>query len=150
MFFSNNRRKPNRGNATGKKYEKKVARRLRLSGIKVLSTNKEIYEGNRRITDIDIETQHANIEVKTCERKSGLGKQLRKYQKYSTKEPIGMAPNLNNRERAQLNEEGFNVFSKEKNLVKYLKEKRKNPKMRRIVPDPKPQKKGRSQKHGQH
>lgn len=150
MFFPNNRKKPNKGNSKGKKYEKKVARILSLSGIKVLATNKEIYEGNRRITDIDIETQHANIEVKTCERKSGLGKQLRKYQKYSTKEPIGMAPNLNNREREQLNEEGFNVFSKEKNLVKYLKEKKKNPKMRRIVPDPKPQNKERRKKYGQH
>ena len=148
MFLSNKRRKPNKGNTEGKKYEKKVARKLRLSGIKVLSTNKEIYEGNRRVTDIDIETEHANIEVKTCERKSGLGKQLRKYQKYSTKEPIGMAPKLNNRERAQLNEEGFNVFSKERSLVKYLREKKKNLEMKRIVSDPKPQKKGRCKKRG--
>lgn len=148
MFFFNKRRKSNKGNSKGKKYEKKVTRMLRLSGIKVLSTNKEIYEGNRRVTDIDIETEHANIEVKTCERKSGLGKQLRKYQKYSSKEPIGMAPNLNNRERSQLNEEGFNVFSKERNLIKYLREKKKKPKMKKIISDPKPQKKGRSKKRG--
>lgn len=113
-FWGKSKGKPKRGNAEGKKYEKKVARKLRLNGIKVVSTNKEIYDGKRRVTDIDIETQHANIEVKTCERKSGLGKQLRKYQKHSSKEPISMAPNLNNRERTQLNEEGFNVFSKEK------------------------------------
>lgn len=58
------------------------------------------------------------------------------------KEPIGMAPNLNNTERKQLNKEGFNVFSKEKNLVKYLKEKNKNPNMKKIIFDPKKQKKG--------
>lgn len=69
--------------------------------------------------------------------------QLHKYQKYSSKEPIGMAPNLNNRERTKLNEDGFNVFSKEKTLIKYLKEKKKNPKMKIIVSDPKKQKKER-------
>lgn len=58
------------------------------------------------------------------------------------KEPIGMAPNLNNTERKQLNKEGFNVFSREKNLVKYLKEKNKNPNMKKIIFDPKKQKKG--------
>lgn len=31
--------------------------------------DKDIYDGNRRITDIDIETKYANIEVKTCEKK---------------------------------------------------------------------------------
>lgn len=104
--------------------------------------DKDIYDENRRITDIDIETKYDNIEVKTCEKKSGIGKQLRKYQQYSAKEPIGMAPNLNNTERNQLNKEGFNVFSKEKNLVKYLKEKNKNPNIKKIF-DPKKQKKGR-------
>ncbi len=58
------------------------------------------------------------------------------------KEPIGMAPNLNNTERKQLNKEGFNVFWREKNLVKYLKEKNKNPNMKKIIFDPKKQKKG--------
>ena len=53
-----------------------------------------------------------------------------------------MAPNLNNTERKQLNKEGFNVFSREKNLVKYLKEKNKNPNMKKIIFDPKKQKKG--------
>lgn len=57
------------------------------------------------------------------------------------KEPIAMAPNLNNTERKQLNKEGFNVFSREKNLVKYLK-KNKNPNMKKIIFDPKKQKKG--------
>lgn len=140
MCFIN--KKVNKGNLSGKKYEKKVARKLRFGGIKILAINKEIYDGNKRITDIDIETQYANIEVKTCERKSGLGMQLQKYQKYSSKEPIGMAPNLNNRKRTKLNEDGFNVFSKEKTLIKYLKEK-KNPKMKIIVSDPKKQKKER-------
>ncbi len=114
FFFNKSIKRPNKGNAVGRKYENKVARKLRMNGIKVLATNKDIYDGNRRVTDIDIETQHANIEVKTCERKSGLGKQLRLYQKYSTKEPIGMTPNLNNRERTHLNEEGFNVFQMKK------------------------------------
>ncbi len=59
-----------------------------------------------------------------------------------------MAPNLNNRERTHLNEEGFNVFSNEKNLIKYLKEKKKNSKIKRIVLDPKPQKKERRKYNG--
>lgn len=143
LFTNKNKKRLNRKNIIGKKYEKKVAKKLRMNGIKVLATNKDIYVGNRRITDIDIETQNANIEVKTGERKTGLGKQLRLYKKYSEKEPIGMAPNLNNKERTQLNEEGFNVFSKDKNLIKYLKEKNKNPRIKKIVSDPKKQKKGR-------
>lgn len=53
-----------------------------------------------------------------------------------------MAPNLNNTERKQLNKEGFNVFSREKKLVKYLKEKNKNHNMKKIIFDPKKQKKG--------
>lgn len=114
MFFLNHYKRKKHGNIEGKKYERKVARKLRLNGIKIIAMDKDIYDGNRRITDIDIETKYANIEVKTCEKKSGIGKQLRKYQRYSVKEPIGMAPNLNNTERKQLNKEGFNVFSREK------------------------------------
>lgn len=142
MFFLNHYKRKKHGNIEGKKYERKVARKLRLNGIKIIAMDKDIYDGNRRITDIDIETKYANIEVKTCEKKSGIGKQLRKYQRYSVKEPIGMAPNLNNTERKQLNKEGFNVFSREKNLIKYLKEKNKNPNMKKIIFDPKKQKKG--------
>ena len=61
-----------------------------------------------------------------------------------------MAPNLNNRERFKLYEEGFNVFSKIRNLVKYLKEKKKNPTIKRIVYDPKKEKKERKKHYGQH
>lgn len=35
------------------------------------------------------------------------------------------------------------MFFKEKNLVKYLKEKNKNPNIKKIIFDPKKQKKGR-------
>lgn len=46
----------------------------------------------------------------------------------------------------QLNEDGFNVFSKEKSLIKYLKEKKKNPNIKKIVHDPKSQNKGSKKK----
>lgn len=139
MFFQ----KKDKGDLKGKRYEKKVVRILKRNKIKVLSTNKEIYEGKRRITDIDIETKHANIETKIGEKPVGLELQLKKYCKYSKKEAIGMAPNLNNRERSRLNSKGFNVFSKEKNLVKYLKEKEMDPSMTKVVSDPKKNKRRR-------
>lgn len=68
MFFLNHYKRKKHGNIEGKKYERKVARKLRLNGIKIIAMDKDIYDGNRRITDIDIETKYANIEVKTCEK----------------------------------------------------------------------------------
>ena len=43
-----------------------------------------------------------------------------------------MAPNLSEKERKKLNEEGYNVFSRERNLITYLKDKEKNPNMKEV------------------
>lgn len=48
-----------------------------------------------------------------------------------------MAPNLSEKERKKLNEEGYNVFSRERNLITYLKDKEKKPNMKEVRPDSK-------------
>lgn len=127
------------GEIKGKKYEQKVVRKLEKNGIEVISKGKKIYDKNGKpITDIDIETKHANIETKTGKVNTHIGRQLRKYKDYdSEKEAIGMAPNLSEKERKKLNEEGYNVFSRERNLITYLKDKEKNPNMKEVRPDSK-------------
>lgn len=129
----------NKGEIYGKKYEDKIARRIRKNGIRVEERNRVIYSKNgKRITDIDIVTKYANIETKIGVHNTKLGQQLKKYKEYDKKrEAIGMAPNLNDRERRNLNKDGFNVFSHDKKLISYLKYKSKNYGKIEIRPDPK-------------
>ena len=105
---------------------------IEKNGIEVISKGKKIYDKNGKpITDIDIETKTGKVNTH-------IGRQLRKYKDYdSEKEAIGMAPNLSEKERKKLNEEGYNVFSRERNLITYLKDKEKKPNMKEVRPDSK-------------
>lgn len=136
---SNRSKKRDYGEIKGRKYETKVAKKLTKNGIQVTGRGIKLYDKfGKPITDIDIQTKHANIETKTGSVKTHIGRQLKKYRAYdSTKEAIGMAPNLSENERENLNRQGYNVFSHEKNLVLYLKYKEKNPEKTEIRPDPK-------------
>lgn len=140
--------KSNAGTIKGRKYEAKIVNYLKKKKIKVIEKNKIIYDSDgKRVTDIDIVTEHANIEVKTGKQKTNLGKQLRKYDQYDKyREPIGMAPNISNVERKRLNEEGFNVFAHKKKMVNYLREKNKNPTYKIIIEDYKKCKKRKKNK----
>lgn len=100
--------------------------------VKGVNVNLEMKNGNPK--EVDIVTKKEIIEVKSG-KKPKIGNQLRKNREISRKEPIGYAPYLTKTEKSKLENEGFNVFWNDDNLIDYLEKKENKMIKRKVVSD---------------
>lgn len=101
----------------GHRYENKVARSIGRK-IEITSMGKEYYKDGKRFCETDIETRSTAIEVKSG-KGSNLKSQLDKYKQVTSKEPIGIAPNMKQRAKMDV-KKYYKVFDDTKSLKKYL------------------------------